>query len=299
MVVRMAVDNTVFTCSTDPNTICPSLDWLLLFNFIISYTARYFCVYIASSTLYRVANIHTFTQNITNASIFLLFVLLGFGYLLYYILSVIFAYQTKIEAQNKPIFNLFVAGSFWNSWATAANYWTVFMFFWNIIPMNMALIQLAQRKKNLSFEKTIQEIVKMDTDMQIRILNALHVLIVIAYTALTVIRDNSSILGNDRSSLAFGGVFFWLLATHCMINFFLTEAVKVILVKISGYKSTGKKNSVKPSTKKLTWRSVIRNPSQTGENNGKMRMPTKNNEVLDANSPASMTPTAPFSGPSS
>lgn len=288
----MTIDYTLFTCSTDPNTICPSLDWLLLFNFILSYIARYLCVFIASTTLYRVANIQPFTQNVTNASIFFLFVLLGFGNLLDYILRLIFAYQTSIEVKKNPIFYLFVPRSFWIAWSTAASYWTVFMFFWNIIPMNIALIQLAQRRKNLSFEKTVQEIIKMDTDMQIRILNALHILIVIAYTVLTVFRDNTTILGNDRSALAFGGVFLWLLATHCMVNFFLTEAVKGILVKISGYKST-KKNSVKPFSKKLNWRSIIGNPSQKGGNLGKLRMPTKTTEVSEAN-PASLAPTTPI-----
>ena len=124
-------------------------------------------------------------------------------------------------------------------WVKAYPYWTVVMFFWDIIPMNCAMLIVANRKKNLPFFGIVRAIWVMDK--WIFGLNGLQFLSVAIYYSLQFARYYTNLLLNDRSWFAMNGVYQLIIALHSILLYLITIRVKVNLLK--GLAGAGKEKA--------------------------------------------------------
>jgi len=104
------------------------------------------------------------------------------------------------------------------------------MFCWNIIPMNIALFQIAHRKKKYTtFRNAYQYFKELDKRNFISILNMMHLLVIISYYILSYFFYNTITFRNDRTQFAVKSIFTSCIAYHCILNYFFTERVRLIL----------------------------------------------------------------------
>ena len=104
------------------------------------------------------------------------------------------------------------------------------MFCWNIIPMNIAIFQIANRKKKYTtFLNALQNVKKLDQKGALAILNMIHLFNIILYYILSYCIYNTTTFSNDRYQLAARSLVTSCIAYHCILNYFFTERVKTIL----------------------------------------------------------------------
>ena len=122
-----------------------------------------------------------------------------------------------------------------DSWVSKWNqinpYWNLFMFCWNIIPMNIAIFQIANRKKTkyTTFLNALQNVKKLDQKGALAILNMIHLFNIILYYILSYCIYNTTTFSNDRYQLAVKSIMTSCIAYHCILNYFFTGRVKSIL----------------------------------------------------------------------
>jgi hypothetical protein len=104
------------------------------------------------------------------------------------------------------------------------------MFCWNIIPMNIAIFQIANRKKKYTtFLNALQNVKKLDQKGALAILNMIHLFNIILYYILSYCFYNTKTFSNDRYQIAVKSIMTSCIAYHCILNYFFTERVKTIL----------------------------------------------------------------------
>ena len=118
-----------------------------------------------------------------------------------------------------------------SKWNQINTYWNLFMFCWNIIPMNIAIFQIANRKKTkyTTFLNALQNVKKLDQKGALAILNMIHLFNIILYYILSYCFYNTTTFSNDRYQLAARSLVTSCIAYHCILNYFFTERVKTIL----------------------------------------------------------------------
>ena len=118
-----------------------------------------------------------------------------------------------------------------SKWNQINTYWNLFMFCWNIIPMNIAIFQIANRKKTkyTTFLNALQNVKKLDQKGALAILNMIHLFNIILYYILSYCIYNTTTFSNDRYQLAVKSIMTSCIAYHCILNYFFTGRVKSIL----------------------------------------------------------------------
>lgn len=199
---------------------------LLLFSEFFKSVAQLLQIYMANTILHQLLDSSFVSKISSNILIIGSFFLLNAGKFAKLVLFLLddFAhdsanYVTLATAPDTMI----------SFWVKAYPYWTVFMFFWDIIPMDCAMLIVANRKKNLPFFDIVRAIWVMDK--WIFGLNGLQFLSVGIYYSLQFARYYTNLLLNDRSWYAMNGVYQLIIALHSILLYLTTIRVKVNLLK--------------------------------------------------------------------
>lgn len=193
---------------------------------VIILTSYSLNIAIATHTFHRVGGFSNIEQIAINVCIVTIGISLCLGLLIYEVIMLILSFQDNVKAYSSLYESLAIAAS----WKESARYFVVFMFVWDLLPMNVAFFRLVQKKKNLTFMNTVNEMLLIDKNRRFQKTNILQVLVIILYYILGTLYSTTLIFQNDRNVLGVVFIKFLLLASHSCLNISLTEAMKSVLI---------------------------------------------------------------------
>lgn len=190
-------------------------------------------VLMASDTVHHLLDSLLLTKRLTTVLITICWATLGWGRLASHICvrltdsldpeSEMWSYYYALFASKDSI--IF-------KWKTFLVYWTIFMFVWNLIPMNYALFQIANRKKSIGLYKSVEML--WGIDKHIFSINLAQILVITFFFVLRIIQSYTSILGNDRSHMAASSILDFFVSFHCILLYLMTIRVKKLLIRLLG-----------------------------------------------------------------
>ena len=190
-------------------------------------------VLIASETVHHLLDSSRLTKRLTTVIIIICWATLGWGRLAS---QICVRLTDGLEPQSELwlyYYTLFASqDSILFKWRTLSVYWTIFMFVWNVIPMNYALFQIANRKKSIGLFKSVEML--WGKDKHIFTINFAQILVITCFFVLRMIQTYTSILGNDRSHIAASSILDFFISFHCILLYFMTIRVKKLLIRLLG-----------------------------------------------------------------
>ena len=203
-------------------------------------------VTVTSLTLHRILNSSARTKVLSTIFVVMVFLSLSGGKFASIVLLLL---SDNATSQTDTEYFYYLANrldSPLSTWAnTAFSYVTLFVFFWNTVPMNIALYQIANRKSraNRTNYSALNATFKIDPNGTVWYLNLINVAIIVLYYVISFIATETTILGNDRAQLAISSINFVLVGLHCIVNFKLTDRVREILLDNIDVQDTSSKVS--------------------------------------------------------
>lgn len=150
----------------------------------------------------------------------------------------------------------------WNN--NGSDYWFLFVFLWDLIPMNYAAYLIANRKGNLKLNQVLPTLMSMKSNRYWILVNIGQILIIAIFYIITCLGTYSLVFKSDRSILAGSGIRLSLISLHTVLDVALIEAVKTML--IANRDSKGEKQPLKNLSLKVKAKATISKVSKITTN---------------------------------